>query len=115
MCRLSKGLICLVSLVVLAGCAGSTRAPDSEPAPAQAGTVESTGDMKWRAALLQAEDTGRVNDALREGLASEDADRRRASVRTLGRIRDRSMADALLAAFEDPNADYGFIDMTWSF
>lgn len=103
MCRLPNGLICLVSLAALAGCAGSTRAPDSEPAPTQTATLGSTGDMAWRAALLQAEDTGHVNDALREGLVSENADRRRATVRTLGRIRDRSMADALLAAFEDPD------------
>ena len=48
MCRLSKGLICLVSLAVLAACAGSPRAPDFEPAPAKIRAVASTSDMKWR-------------------------------------------------------------------
>lgn len=104
MCRLSKGLICLVSLALLAGCAGSTRAPDSEPVSAKTGRIESTSDVKWRAALLQVEDTGRANDALHEGLASENADRRRASIRTVGRIHDSALADSLLAAFEDPDA-----------
>jgi HEAT repeat protein/cyclophilin family peptidyl-prolyl cis-trans isomerase len=88
---------------VLTACAGTTRAPDPEPASANTRAVESTSNLKWRAALLQAEDTGRANEALHEGLASEDADRRRASIRTLGRIRDRSLEATLLAAIADPN------------
>jgi HEAT repeat protein/cyclophilin family peptidyl-prolyl cis-trans isomerase len=100
---LSKGLICLVSLAVLSGCAGSTRSPEAEPRSGTAAGGEPTSEMKWRAGLLQAEDTGRANEALREGLASEDVERRRASVRTLAFVRDSSMAGALLAAFEDPD------------
>ena len=83
--RLFKATFALVSLAVLAACAGSTRSPKSEPA---SGRPAAESFILWRAALLQAEDTGRANEALREGLASETVERRRAAVRALGFIRD---------------------------
>ena len=98
--RLFRSAILCLSAAMLAGCAGSKGAPDPEPTT-KTSTAEANADRTWRAELLRAEDVGRIDDALREGLASEDAERRRLSIRALGRIGDPAMTDALVAGFED--------------
>ena len=100
---LSKGLICLASFAVLCACAGTARVPDAQPSSA-AGSVESTPDLIWRAGLLQVRDTGRANEALLVGLASENAQRRKMSVRAAGFVRDGSMPGSLTAALDDADA-----------
>ncbi len=97
-----EGMACLTLVGLLAGCAGSTRGPDTAP-PVEANAPRPSADLDWRAALLQVQDTGRPNDALREGLASEDVTRRRAAVHALRSIRDDLMPGALAAAIADPD------------
>jgi len=98
--RLFKGVIVCLSIAMLTGCAGSDRSPDPEPEKRQL-AVDSDVDRSWRATLLRAEDLRRVDDELRDGLVSEDSDRRRHSIRALGRIGDPTMTAELIAAFDD--------------
>ena len=102
----SRCLAGVVLLAVLAGCAGPARAPDTEPnrAPDEAPPAARAAGRTWRAALLQAEDTRQTTDSVREGLRSANAERRRLTVRALGRIGDLAMAEALIEAFDDADA-----------
>ncbi|NIM01950.1 MAG: hypothetical protein GTN89_14345 [Acidobacteria bacterium] len=96
-----KGTLCLILIGLLGGCAGSSRGPDTEPSAGETGRARTSEDLAWRASLLQVEDTGRFSDDLRESLAADDPDRRRAAVRSLRFVRDGSMPEALVAAFSD--------------
>jgi HEAT repeat protein len=103
---LSKRLICVVSFAVLTACAGTSRVPKTQETQTkpEMRRGESTPDLISRAGLLQVRDTGGANDALRAGLASENAQRRKMAVRALGFVRDGSMSDGLIAAFDDADA-----------
>ena len=95
MIRFPRYLAWVLLLAAISGCAATTKAPDTE-----ARETRPLDERRYRALLLQAEDTRQLNDAVRDGLASEDPEHRRLAVRTLGRLGD----PALLAAIDDADA-----------
>jgi HEAT repeat protein/cyclophilin family peptidyl-prolyl cis-trans isomerase len=95
MVRLPKILCWILLFAALAGCAGSTRPAETDPVDGSGKPAVRVDERRFRAMLLQAEDTREINDAVREGVRSDEPGRRLLAVRTAGRLGDRLVLDAL--------------------
>ena len=88
MVRLPQILCWILFFAALAGCAGTTRPPGADPGDGGAEQTAQMDERRFRALLLQAEDTRKINDAVREGVRADEPERRVLAVRTAGRLGD---------------------------